>query len=440
MKTVFNPAHISFLFIFFLFGSKGLSSNPEKAIFFTAPGHLAPGVNIHFIAGHTKDLDLIASGGFRYIRTDFIWQEIEYSKGKYNWDAYDELVANLEQRSINAIFILDYSNSLYEDPVKSKDPITGSVITDIAAPVRAESIEAFSRWAAQAATRYKGKHIVWEIWNEPNISFWRPVPDVEQYNRLAASACRAVRMADPDATIIGPATSQIPFEFIESFMKSGILSAIDGLSVHPYRDYALPPESSALDYVKLRELIKQYAPEGKKDIPVISSEWGYASCPKGVTPEVQAAYAIRMQLSNLACSVPVSIWYDWKNDGDIPTDFEHNCGTVTSSLVPKPSYTAFKILAGQLGELKYNHRIDTGNSNDYVLLFSGEKGIFRICAWTTGADHDVKIDALFGKFNDITACDGFGAQIAIKTEKDGLTLNLSGMPQYITLPCGIRLN
>jgi hypothetical protein len=43
--------------------------------------------------------------------------------------------------------------------------------------------------------------------NEPNISFWKPKPDVQQYSTLALATAKAVREADPNATIIGPATS-----------------------------------------------------------------------------------------------------------------------------------------------------------------------------------------------------------------------------------------
>ena len=47
--------------------------------------------------------------------------------------------------------------------------------------------------------------MLWEIWNEPNISFWSPKPDAQQYTTLALAACKAIREAEPGATIIAPA-------------------------------------------------------------------------------------------------------------------------------------------------------------------------------------------------------------------------------------------
>ena len=90
--------------------SKNLNIAPK----FGAGNQVCAGVNIHFTGGHEKDLDLIAAAGFKFIRMDFGWQSTEREKGIYNWSAYDELTSNLEKRGMRAIYILDYSNSLYE--------------------------------------------------------------------------------------------------------------------------------------------------------------------------------------------------------------------------------------------------------------------------------------------------------------------------------------
>ena len=233
---------------------------------------------------------MIAAGGFKFIRMDFVWQRIERTKGIYSWEEYDELSANLEKRGIRAIYILDYSNPLYEEIVDSKDPLNGEVQKDTGSPRHPGSVAAFARWAAASAEHFKKYNIIWEIWNEPNITFWRPKPDINQYITLAMATCKAVKSIVPEAIIMGPATSQIPFEFIEPFLRSGILEYLDGVSVHPYRNYSLSPETAGTDYDKLRKMIENNAPAGKKDIPVVSREWGYASATKGIPAEKQADF------------------------------------------------------------------------------------------------------------------------------------------------------
>ena len=210
------------------------------------------GVNIHFVTGHERDLDLIAAAGFKFVRMDFGWVGIERKKGEYDWSGYDQLTANLEKRGIRALYILDYSNQLYEEEVTSPNPIGGKPHKTTASPQHPESVAAFAKWAGAAAKRYAGRKIIWEIWNEPNIQFWQPEPDAQQYAALALATCKAVREADPKATIVAPATSGFPWEFLETFFKSGVLEHLDAVSVHPYREYSKSPETAAADYAKLR--------------------------------------------------------------------------------------------------------------------------------------------------------------------------------------------
>jgi polysaccharide biosynthesis protein PslG len=251
------------------------------------------GVNIHFVTGHEQDLDLIAAAGFKFIRMDFAWTGIEKQKGKYDWSEYDQLLANLDKRGIRAMFILDYSHHLYEEEVTSPHPITGATHRTTASPQHPESIAAFARWAAESAKHFRGRHVIWEIWNEPNGHFWAPKPDAQQYSALAIAAAKAIREAEPQATIVGPASSGFPWEYLETFLKSGVLEYLDAVSVHPYRNPKQPPETAAVDYKKLRELIARYAPAGKTNLPILSGEWGYSTHRKGVSLETQANFAAR---------------------------------------------------------------------------------------------------------------------------------------------------
>ena len=295
------------------------------------------GINIHFIRGHEPDLDLIAAAGIKFVRQDFFWTSTERRKGEYDWSEYDDLLAQLDRRGLRAYFIFDYSHPLYEPEVTATNPITGQPEDrTTASPQHAESVQAFANWAAAAAKHFHGRGVIWEIWNEPNISFWKPKPDAGQYAALALATCRAVGAADPEATIVAPATSGLPQDFLESVFQSGLLEYLDAVSVHPYRPPSVPPETAASEFQRLRMLIEKYAPAEKKNMPILSGEWGYSSNTKGVSLEQQANFIARQQLSDLLCGVPVSIWYDWKNDGEDAGNAEHNFGTVGPDLNPSP--------------------------------------------------------------------------------------------------------
>ena len=390
------------------------------------------GVNIHFTRGHEKDLDLIAAAGFKFIRMDFSWGGTERKKGEYNWAEYDELTANLEQRGLRPVYILDYSNGLWEDPIVSRDPISGRERRDTASPQKPESVAAFARWAAAAAAHYRDRRILWEIWNEPNIGFWKPKPDVKQYIALVQATTAAMRQAHPQATIVAPACSEFPWKFLEELCAApGVLDQLDAVSVHPYRSYSRGPETAAEDYRRLRSLIERHAPPDKRSMPILSGEWGYATHAKGVSLDTQAAFIARQQLANLLQGVPLSIWYDWKNDGTDTNYNEHNFGTVFPDLAPKPAYRAVQTLTRQLSGFRVARRLHTDQPGDYVLLLENADGAFKLAAWTAGKPRRILLD-LGLTSAEVSTVDGQGQAVTLASDESGLALELKSAPQYLT--------
>jgi hypothetical protein len=396
------------------------------------------GVNIHFTRGHERDLDLIAAAGFRFVRMDFVWSSTERRCGEYDWSAYEELTEQLEQRGLRALYILDYSNPLYEDTVVARNPITGREERTTASPQQPQSVAAFARWAAAAAAHFRGRGVLWEIWNEPNIGFWRPRPDVRQYATLALATCRAVRAADPEAGLLAPASSGFPWEFIEGLFRSGVLEYLDGVSVHPYRGYSQGPETVAADYRRLRALIERHAPPARRFLPIVSGEWGYATHTEGgVTLEIQAAFLVRQQLVNLLHGVPLSIWYDWKNDGPDANYHEHNFGTVTPTLEPKPSYRAVQTLTRELPGYRIARRLETGQADAYVLLLTNAKGDQKLVAWSAVGSRTVELPLGDLTADTVRLVDGLGERRAfegaLQSTAQASRWNLGPLPQYLTL-------
>jgi hypothetical protein len=420
-------ARAALLVLLLLAGPAGAAELPELVL------PQGVGVNIHFTRGHGKDLDRIAGAGFKVVRMDFSWGGTEQKKGDYDWSAYDDLTADLEKRGLRPLYILDYSNGLYEEPVTTQDPVTRQPRRDVASPQHPESVAAFARWAAAAAKHFRGRHVLWEVWNEPNIGFWKPKPDAGQYATLCLATCKAVRAADPQATIVAPATSEVPLAFLESVFAAGVLAELDAVSVHPYRSYKRPPETAAEDYRKLRGLIERHALADKKRLPILSGEWGYSSSTKGVSPEMQAAYLARMQLANLLAEVPLSIWYDWKDDGPDPGEHEHNFGTVKQDLEPKPAYPAARTLTHELGGYRIARRLQVGGEQDFVLLLRNDAGRRKLAAWTLGEPHTVTLDGDLVASGKATGTTTTGEAFTLRVVDKKLVLDLTGSPKYVTL-------
>ncbi|HXE51420.1 MAG TPA: cellulase family glycosylhydrolase [Tepidisphaeraceae bacterium] len=355
-----------------------------------APVPFSLGVNIHFTDPRPGEMKMLADAGFKWVRMDFGWGGIERRKGEYDFSAYDRLMKALDEYHIHPVFILDYSNRFYDDDQS---------------PNTEEGRAAFARWAAAAAVHFKGRGIIWEMYNEPNIKFWRPTPNVDDYAQLALAVGKALREAAPSETYIGPACSTMDFKFLEACFKAGCLEYWSAVSVHPYRQK--PPETVVADYKRLREMINRHAPAGKH-IPIVSGEWGCSSAWRKFDESRQGEYLPRELLVNLASGVPISIWYDWHDDGTNPKESEHHFGSVhydyhagaQAVYDPKPAYLAMKTLSSQLANCTFSRRLDVGNDADWVLIFTGPGGD-RIVAWTTGEPHEVAVPIGPGRFQDV---------------------------------------
>jgi hypothetical protein len=377
------------------------------------------GVNIHFTDPQPGEMEMMAQAGFRFIRMDFAWGGIEREKGQYDFSAYDRLMKALDAHHVRAVFILDYSNPHYDKGLS---------------PASDEGRKAFARWAAAAQRHFRGRGILWEMYNEPNIGFWKPKPDVEQYAKLALEVGKALREAASDEIYIGPATSGIDMPFLEGCFKAGLLEYWSAVSVHPYRQNA--PETATEEYAKLRRLIAHYAPKGKT-IPILSGEWGYSSVWNAFDEVKQGKHLPRQWMTNLANEVPLSIWYDWHDDGVDPKEPEHHFGTVKFPYFkgrdpvydPKPAYLAAKTLTAKLAGFQFSKRLAVGSRDDYVFLFSKGNEV-RLAAWTTAEKpHAIVIPASPGRF---AATSHTGQTLPVLTaDAQGLAVTVTDAPQYL---------
>lgn len=378
------------------------------------------GVNIHFTEPQPGEMQLIADAGFRWARTDFKWDATERERGHYDFAVYDGLVNALEPVGMRALFILDYGNPLYGDGAPRSDAAQ----------------KAFARWAVAAAERFANRGVVWEIYNEPNNSmFWKP-PDARQYASLALLVGRAFREAVPNEKLIGPAIGEMDFRFLKSAFAAGTLDIWSAVSVHPY--LRREPEAVAPEYAQLRQMIRNYRKgNDKPNLPIISSEWGYSSVWRGMNDEQQANVLARQFLTNAANGIPISIWYDWRDDGTDPKDPEHHFGLVRneyrSGQTPvfelKPAYLAARALIQQFAGYRFEQRLKVGGEDDYVLVFT-KGGEPRIAAWTTSTTSAELTLPLANGDWAVTKTNGEAAA-TVRPGEQGLIIKITSAPIYL---------
>lgn len=375
------------------------------------------GVSVHF-TGDPVDINLISDAGFKIVRMDLFWETVEKKPGIYDFkdQGYDRLTKGLIKEGIRPYYILDYSNKLYE---KNR-----SIVTK-------KGQEAFVRYVSEATSRYKNNGIIWEIWNEPNISFWEPKPNYDEYSTLVKMVSKVIKKNDPSGIVVAPALAGLNGEslkWLEEIFKRGTLDYIDAISVHPYRDNS--PETVANGYQSLRVLIAKYT---TKEIPIVSGEWGYTTAKdwhgQTISGKQQAEYLVRMFMINTLYDIPISIWYGWKNDGTDPYNSEHNFGIVQNNIrIPKEAYMAVNNLTYTLSGYSFTRRIDVGDPNDYVMKFTNGKGNTVIVLWTVGDVQQITLPdkSIKGQILSI-----YGEPKGILNEENKGLIEISNSPKYI---------
>ncbi len=297
------------------------------------------GVNIHFAAGHTRDLDLIAAAGFKFVRMDLIWQATERAPGQYDWTPYDELGQPPQAR---AAFARCLFLTTPTPPTKPTSPPAAPSASRcrirhrLPAPPREHRRlrplvrrrrHPFSRRQCDLGNLQRAKRLLLETQN-PTPANIRPSPlPPPRHPPSRAKTPPSPPPPSPPWTGISSKSFSPPASSKPSTPSPSIPTA--KALVHPKPPPPTTPNSA-------NGSITTPPPPKKAKIPILSGEWGYHTSSHGVSLETQAAYAARQQLFNLSKGVPLSIWYDWKNDGTNPNDGEQNFGTVTDALDPKP--------------------------------------------------------------------------------------------------------
>ena len=361
---------------------------------------------------------------------DLSWADTEKTAGQDDFSVYAKLADDLAAHGMRPWFILDYQNPLYEKQ---------RAVADEAGRA------AFAQWAAAAAKQFRGQGVIWEIWNEPNNThFWEPKPDPAAYAALALVATKAIKEGDPEAVVVGPAAALVDLDFLRACGEAGLFGWWDGVSVHPYRQ--TQPETAAGDFQQTRALLRRYTPPGRAPPALLAGEWGYSTAWPGFDENAQAVYLARMALSDLAEGVPLTIWYDWRDDGVDPQNPEHHFGLVrqpektgkTPVFDPKPAYDAAATLDRELRFYRLNKALTQDAGQAHLLLFERRPGApeelppFKLAVWTTSLDGHETVTLPIGPVR-LRRVDALG-RVLMDAAASGPSLQMqaTAMPQYLT--------
>ena len=360
------------------------------------------GMSIHLTADETpavresyeKQLDQIADMGLKIVRMSGEWRWTDKAKGEYDLQPYHWLVDACEKRGLRVMTLL--TGGPGDKDKKGRGKVWRSV----------EENRTFAQYCGRMAEEFKGRGIIWEIWNEPN-DWSNPTVDAD-YMAMAIEAIKAMRKADPECIIVAPSVSGFDIRFLEGCFKRGLLDYVSALCIHPYIALLQVPEMSFTRFLSVNNLVKQYS-KGRTAVPIVSGEYGFSQLLRGKeknrirSQDEQAGLITRSVLISLIAGFPMHIIYtNLDYGGKIQQELSEPCeasyGVIAFDGKPKSGYHAIKTLTSQLNALRFIEmreglaadaydRLD----GDYVAVFEGDDRIVTV-AWTTAAPHQSRFE------------------------------------------------
>lgn len=187
-------------------------------------------INVHEY-GLPNGADVVVQeAGFQWIRVIAYWRLMERTQGEIDFTALDEKIQALSTGGENILlcfmFIPHWSNgTAWNCPFWERDAHCS---------VAPSSPKHFYRFAYEVASRYGDTIDYYEIWNEPDYTvFWDESESMETWNtHILKPGVAAIREADPNSMIVGPATSGNVSDFSSFVDAYG--SSFDVLSTHIY--------------------------------------------------------------------------------------------------------------------------------------------------------------------------------------------------------------
>jgi hypothetical protein len=389
-----------------------------------------------------KALQMIHAAGFRWIRQELPWEDIEQSaKGdfydhKWNvsaWEKYDRIVALANQYGIQVIARLG------NPPAWSR--ADGNARGSFAPP---DDLQDFGDFVHTVVSRYKGKVTYYQIWNEPNIyPEWGEQPvDAAGYVRLLQIAYRRAKEADPDCVILCAGLAQTletgplnlsDLVYLQQMYDAGVRGYFDIMGVMAYGlwtgpgDHRASPELTNFSRPQLiRDIMVR---NGDADKPLWATEVGWNTVPLDfpafplygrVTEEQQARYAVqayqRAQQEWPWMGV-LNYWF-FKRATDSERDqVFYYFRLVEPDFAPLPAYDALKEYANQPPQVHIGYH----QEDHWALTWEGD--------WQEIADRQ----AVLGAFRrsttpgDVLRCtfEGSDLQLVVGTSPQGGVLAIT---------------
>lgn len=382
-------------------------------------------------ASYRKDLRAVKKiTGFRYVRFHGILDDdvgvygVNAGQPVYNFSYVDQIYDGLLKNGIRPFVELSFMPKAlastparqaffyhpYVSPPKSWNAWAGLI--------RALAEHLVSRYGIDEVSQW-----YFEVWNEPNISFWAGQPKQSTYFHLYDVTARALKSVSPRLRVGGPATAQAAWvsAFIAHCAKNHV--PVDFVSTHVYGDDTAENVFGTHQHISRRDMVAlavkkvhdEVAASPMPHLPIIFSE--YNASYMNITDVTDSAFMgpwLAETISRCDGLVKIMSYWDFSDvfeeQGVVKKPFYGGFGLIAEDHIPKASYNDFALLhrlggerlAEKSGPVIVTRRADGtmaialwnyappgpgGTAKTYTLRFAGLSGAHRLIIWTVDKRH-----------------------------------------------------
>jgi polysaccharide biosynthesis protein PslG len=271
---------------------------------------------MHDSTGISSSFHQIHEGAVRLWDVGVQWQQVETSRGHYNWTRMDQLVAQAQAARAEVTMVVAFTPHFYA--ARPTDP-----------PRNIDRYKAFVRALMKRYRSFDGRRGIaaYQVWNEANIAtYWTGT--LPQLARLTRAMDQVRDHVDPQAKVVAPAmVTRLEYQLVglSRFYHQRVggvpvwryLDAV-ALSMYPLASYgrrAGVPEDSIRQLNAVRHRLRGDGVPRSKPIWNTEVNYGLQSGSLGGTParriseSRQAANVVRTYLLNAAAGVKRVFWY-----------------------------------------------------------------------------------------------------------------------------------
>jgi len=356
---------------------------------------------------HDAIARMLRIAGIGWVRERFSWGGTEPAKGKVAWQQYDAVADAFAKHGVRVYQIFHDSPAWCHAGRKNTRN-----------PADLRDVYAFAKRLAQ---HYKGRVAAWEVWNEPDISFWPDLSDT--FAGVQKAAYLGFKAGDPSLPVLIGSFCRGRCAFDENLFDAGIRDYFDIFNWHIYA----PPERYPATLARYLELLRRHRCH---DRPVWLTEAGIrlrATRPGG---ELNSADERRQ-----ADFVPKSFAFSLAAGNDrhfffvLPYYLERGVqfGALRKDLSPRPAFVAIAAAVDILGEARFLGFLATREKEGFTAV-AFDNGKERVLVIWSDAPRQAELPVSAGK---AVVANVVGRRRECDAPGGRLRLAIGPSPQYV---------